>query len=59
MVKFGETTENTQITLSADIARDLREYLLARETDIASGFEDFSYLYEVFKFIIGREPVRH
>lgn len=43
--------------ISEDAFEDLCEYLIAHETDIADGTNDFARLRKVFREVIGREPL--
>ena len=43
--------------LSDEVRRRFKNWLLYRETDIASGLEDLGELREVFVEVFGREPI--
>ncbi len=44
------------ILMKKEIKKELEAFLLNREYDIATSFEDFGCLENVFKEIVGREP---
>jgi len=56
--KTGRLKYRILAEMVKDVEGDLREFLLAREYDIANDIENFGLLKDVFEVVIGRKARR-
>ena len=54
--KTGKIKYRIIAELVRDVEGDLKQFLLNHEHDIATNFEDFGLLKDVFEVMIGRKP---
>ena len=55
--KTGKLKYRIIAEMVRDVEGDLKRFLLNHERDIATNFEDFGMLKDVFEVVIGRKPM--